>query len=417
MEKNYGKSLETYLSRFPTKYFETADPYTWQLIGSPRRNIALVEARTYSGNPITNQTTDMIGVHEEPFYLVFAEDYFFNGNILFGEKNELYPMRVLESGKAEGSNFVYKVELQGVHEGIPPKELLGGKRFSSHWSPVEADYSRGVGGVSYAGPISMRNEFSQIRIKTEVPGSMLNKKVACGIPVVDTKTGQTKTLTMWMHVVEWEVEQRFAEDKNYCIVYSRSNRSTNGEVYNYGQSGNILVEGAGIMEQMSYGNTYYYNTFSLKLIEDALFELLTGVVNFKDRKVVLETGERGATLFSKAVKDTVSGWMPAGYFGSGANNPPLIKGVSSEMHDNALSAGFQFVEWRAPMGITVSVNCSPFYDDQVMNKVKHPEGGVANSYRFDLYYLGKTDEPNIQQAKIKNQEEVRGYEFGLTQAA
>ena len=410
MEKNYGKSLESWLSRWPTKYFEEDEDITWKLIGSPRRNLPLVEARDLSGVVITSGA-GMVGVHEEPFYLTFSEDYFFDGNILFGEKNEIYPMRVLGDARVEGSRYTYKVELLGAHDGIPRDELVAGKRFSAHWSPVEKDFSRKVGGVRYAGPISMRNEFSRVRISTEVPGSMLNKKVAMGIPMYDSQQKKEVVFSRWMHVVEWEAEQQFSEDKNYCLVYGRSNRTGNGEYYNFGKSGNILQTGAGIREQQSYGNTYYYNDFSLKLIEDCLFELLTGVVDFRNRAVVLETGERGALLFHKAVLDYTSGWQAFNYLRAEA--PAVIHKTSSEMHSNALSAGFQFVEFKAPMGVTVTVKVNPFYDDQVMNKVPHPMGGVANSYRFDLYYLGSPTEPNIQLARIKGKEEVRGYQWGL----
>lgn len=162
---------------------------------------------------------------------------------------------------------------------------------------------------------------------------------------------------------------------------------------------------------MSYGNMYYYNMFSLKLIEDALFELLTGVVDFRNRSVVLETGERGALLFHKDVLNMVSGWQAFNYLRADA--PAIITKETSEMHTTALGAGFQFVEFRAPMGITVTVKVNPFFDDPVLNKVGHPLGGVANSYRFDLYYLGSPTEPNIQLARIRGREDVRGYQWGF----
>ena len=47
-----------------------------------------------------------------------------------------------------------------------------------------------------------------------------------------------------------------------------------------------------------------------------------------------------------------------------------------------LSAGFQFVEYKAPNGVRVKIDVDPFYDDPVRNKVLHPEGGVAQSYRL-----------------------------------
>ena len=40
-------------------------------------------------------------------------------------------------------------------------------------------------------------------------------------------------------------------------------------------------------------------------------------------------------------------------------------------------------------------------------------GGVAESYRFDILYIGTMETPNIQLAKVKGQEEYRGYQWGL----
>jgi len=74
-------------------------------------------------------------------------------------------------------------------------------------------------------------------------------------------------------------------------MYGRSNRTLNGEYTNIGKSGNAIQAGAGLREQMSYGNQYYYNEFDLKLIEDILFELSTGVLGFGERSFIMETGK------------------------------------------------------------------------------------------------------------------------------
>ena len=47
-----GKTLDTFLSRFPTKEFEDDNEYYWDVIGSSRRNIPLVEARDENGNVV-----------------------------------------------------------------------------------------------------------------------------------------------------------------------------------------------------------------------------------------------------------------------------------------------------------------------------------------------------------------------------
>ena len=61
------------MSRFPTKYFDEDNDITWKLIGSARKNIPLVEARTFDGNVVASGDPN-VGKNTEPFYLVFAED-------------------------------------------------------------------------------------------------------------------------------------------------------------------------------------------------------------------------------------------------------------------------------------------------------------------------------------------------------
>lgn len=402
-----GKNLESYLSQFPVKTFDTQEHYTWEVIGSSRRNIPILEGRDESG---TVQTSGNIGVGGLPFYLVFPEDWFADGNVIVGELNELYPIRILGDAKVEGTNYVYKCELMGgITTGIPVSETSTGKRFSVEYSPVEEELSRGVGDVRFSAPISMRNEFSTIRIKHKVPGSMLDKKLATGIPVM-TSDGKKMVFNAWMHYVDYQVEETFSDEKNNIIMYGRSNRNRNGEYMNFGKSGNVIKQGAGLREQMEVSNVLYYNTFNIKLIEDALYELSASKLGFSDRKFILKTGERGAAQFHRAVLNTVSGWAALPMTNDAVG---IISKTSSNLHTNALSAGYQFVEFKAPNGVIVKVEVDPMYDDPVRNKIMHPNGGAAESYRYDLLYIGSTDQPNIQLAKVKNLDEVRGYMWGL----
>jgi len=402
-----GKNLESYLSQFPVKTFDTQEHYTWEVIGSSRRNIPILEGRDESG---TVQASGNIGVGGLPFYLVFPEDWFADGNVIVGELNELYPIRILGDAKVEGTNYVYKCELMGgITTGIPVSETSTGKRFSVEYSPVEEELSRGVGDVRFSAPISMRNEFSTIRIKHKVPGSMLDKKLATGIPVM-TSDGKKMIFNAWMHYVDYQVEETFSDEKNNIIMYGRSNRNRNGEYMNFGKSGNVIKQGAGLREQMEVSNVLYYNTFNIKLIEDALYELSASKLGFSDRKFILKTGERGAAQFHRAVLNTVSGWAALPMTNDAVG---IISKTSSNLHTNALSAGYQFVEFKAPNGVIVKVEVDPMYDDPVRNKIMHPNGGAAESYRYDLLYIGSTDQPNIQLAKVKNLDEVRGYMWGL----
>ena len=94
------------------------------------------------------------------------------------------------------------------------------------------------GDIRFSTPISMRNEFSRIRIQHKVPGSMLDQKLAVGIPITESN-GATTTKNMWMHVVEYQLECQWDDYKNNILMFGRSNRNANGEYLNMGLSGNV----------------------------------------------------------------------------------------------------------------------------------------------------------------------------------
>lgn len=160
---------------------------------------------------------------------------------------------------------------------------------------------------------------------------------------------------------------------------------------------------------MEVSNTTYYNTFSIKLLEDALYELSASKLEYGDRYFIIKTGERGAIQFHKAILNTVSGWTQ---FVLDNSSLKVVDKTSSNLHSNALSAGFQFVEYKAPNGVRVKIDVDPLYDDPVRNKIQHPNGGPAMSYRYDIMYMGTMDQPNIFKCKIKGNEEYRGYQWG-----
>lgn len=257
----------------------------------------------------------------------------------------------------------------------------------------------------------MRNEFSRVRIQHKVWGNKMDKKLALGIPMVKSDNGkQVKdTATVWMHYVEWELEKTFQEYKNNVLMFGVSNRNSNGEYTNFGFSGNVLKLGDGLRAQCAAANVIYYNKFSLTVLENALYDLVKSSDAPKTR-VTIKTGMKGAALFHKAVMDTVSGWST---FQLDNASTKVVRRVSSPLHENALSAGFQFVEYQAPNGVIVSLDVDKAYDDEVRNKVLHPDGGVAESYRFDIYDLGTMDQPNIFKCTVKGQGEIRGFQSGF----
>lgn len=405
---NGYNSIESDLLQLPTKEFENDEEFYWDVLASSRRNIPLVEARTFAGTAV-NSGDPNVGAAGEPFYLVFAENWFGLGEVIFGDFNEVYPIRVLELGKEEGSNTVYKVSLMGnLEEGIPAERLLAGERFSVGFAPAEAEGSRKMGTVRHSAPVSMRNEFSRIRIQHKVWGNKMNRKLAFGIPMVRNVNGkQVKdTATMWMHYEEWALEQQFQEYKDNILMFGVSNRNSNGEYTDFGFSGNVLRMGDGLRAQTSAANVIYYNKFSLKVLEDALYNLLRN--DATGTRVTIKTGMKGAMAIHKAINDEVSGWTKFTL-----DNASVVRKVSSPLHQNALSAGYMFVEYQSPMGAIISIKVDKSYDDPVRNKIMHPDGGVAESYRMDIFELGTAEQPNIFKCTVKGQGEIRGFQSGF----
>lgn len=141
---NYMNSYDSFLNEFPIKEFESDEEFYWNIIGSSRKNVALVEARDEDNIPITDNGN--VGIGGSVFYLVFGEDWFSKGEVIVGNLNQVYPIRIRKDAKMEGTLAVYECEtFGGLTTGIPYERLQQGERFSIEYAPVEREGSRKVG--------------------------------------------------------------------------------------------------------------------------------------------------------------------------------------------------------------------------------------------------------------------------------
>ena len=414
MSSMHLPTLDTYLSSIPVKEYDDDSELFWDVIGSSRRNIPLVEARRMDGTVVTKDSAN-VGVNFEPFYLVFATDWFADGEVIWGNMNETYPIIVKEQPRNEGTNVVYLCEPFGAHlgGGIPSKRLLAGERFSVGYAPVERNLSRQVGDVRFTSPVSMSSEWQSVRIHTRVGGKDLGKLLCCKIPVSKEVNGKVVSTTVdrWIHNVTWELEKQWSEYKNNSLERGVSTRFENGEYSNFGKSGLPNQQGMGFRQLMSLGNVQYYPKFSLALIEDALMAISAGKIDYKKRKFVIRTGEYGARLISREAKKDVSGWHP---IFSGNDPSYFSKGPETNFtNGNAMTiTDYQVTRWISSNGLDVSILVDSSKDDLQTNKIMHPLGGPAESYRFDIFYNDDEAEPNFQKCALKGQPELRGYQWG-----
>jgi hypothetical protein len=401
-QTNFGQDLDSYLDQFTPLYLDTDDDFEWDLIGTAKKNVPLVEARI-NGTAVT--TADQAGLNYTEFELIFPEQWFSDENIIVGEKNEIYPMQIQADPTPEGANWVYRVKLITGDDTlfVPYEELTSGKRFSKEWSLVEQTLSKKGGLINFTSPFKMRNSFSMIRMQHPVPGNMISRPLATAWKGEDNKVYKT-----WTQYEDFQFDMQFRQEKNRLLMFARSNKTSDGTYKNYGKSGFIKKQGAGIRQQMEASNTSFYNDFSIEYLLNVLLDLSEGKLPSDRREFVLRTGERGAVQFHKALEQHAQLFQPL------RDQSRMYSASNSVGAKMGYGFGGQFVEYVGPQGIKVTISVDSMYDDRERNKIDHPDGGVAESYRYDILDVGTTDgEPNIRKVYVKGQEDFMGYETGL----
>lgn len=417
MAQYRGKRLEDNLMALGVKEFDRNDEYTWDLIGSSRRNIALVEARATINGSAAVESDDNLGVAGSEFYMVFDEDWFEVGNKLVGERPDVYAVEIIGKQSEGVSRVVYTVQTRnGLVNGIPAEEFLPNQKFSHEFNVVSAEGSRERLGGNVTTPTDMRQDFTTIRYGSKALGTSgeysFDKKVVMGLPYVDD-AGKLKSFPSWMPYLQFKIESDFSLQKSRVLMFARSNKTISGTYLNTDfMSGRASAEGAGFREQMEVANTYYTSDFDIDFLTSVLTDLSESKLDFTDRLFIMKTGERGAIKFHKKAADKLSGYVASEFMGSTGNNPAVVSTVQSELHSNTIGFGYQIVEYRAPNGVILRVEVDPIYDDKERNKKDHPEGGKAESYRYDIFYIGNADKANMKIAKVKGQYDRRGYQWG-----
>lgn len=408
---NYGKTLEDSLEELGVKYVDTLTDFYYEIIANSRRNVQLVEARS-NGVLITGSEGQLLE-NGALIELVFGEDYFFEGEVIVGEKNEKYPVRIIKSPEADGDNVVYTIEAWGSRAGVPASEFVAGKKFSSEFAPAARGLSTAVGGIRRPSTAKVTGMLGTIRIDHKVAGDVDDYPVAMGFPAVDNQGNET-VVTVISTYEEHLVNKEFSNYKNHALAYGRSTVDDKGEVINIDQkSGRQLKFGPGLRELKESANTYWYNFFSISYLESILEQLSIGKLGLNERAFEIDCGQGFAKMFHKAALQEVSGWKIIS-----SNNAPVISKTTSNLNTNAMSFGFQFTEFVASNGIRVKINVQEMYDDPVRNKILMPGTQLpAESFRADIMYKGTKDDPNVQKvmySKFKSKGgEITGYGAGF----
>ena len=396
---NLGDDLLSFINRFPTEYIDDDRPYEWLLQGSDEKNIPLLD---YWKDTTAAAKPTSPGVGHSRFVMVFPERLFAPTDVIVGDRPDLYSLRIVAETMA-GTTQMCTVELVtgDANLFIPAEELTSSTRWSKDYSLVEQTLSKRGGSTSHTSPFRMQNILSMIRKEYKVPGNMIRK--GANKPLAFSwKDESGKVQTQWIKKLDWDFMVQFRKETARLLAYGRSNKSDSGTYGNRGDSGYEIRSGAGLYEQIAPANIFYYNTFSLDWLTEVAMGLSVGKLPEDSRNLVLSTGEYGMYQFHKAAEAKSSSWTP-----NFSQDRISISG-------NKMTYSGQFLEYRTVNGITFTLMHDPMKDDPIRNKLYHPDGGLAESYKMDILDFGTANgEANIKKVAIKGDEEIFKYIPGM----
>lgn len=364
--------------------------WEWQLKGANERPLVVIE----NAEPGTVTTP---GQARTAFRLKLDEGWYNAGDVITpGTSGQKYQCRIMEDPRRQGNGWVYTVRLvsDDIQSFVPLTYLQPGQQ----WAKMYSTYEEGSvqdGSTQYSGTLTLRNSMGKFRKKYEVTDYASEEVLAVKIP--DTKG---KYHDSWIKYAEVEYWQQWYRELERAFWYNRSAKSIEGS------TGRSVDTFSGIQEQLEDSHIHYYTELTAKLIEEFLLDIFYSRVKpGTGRKIKVFTGEYGMILFNRAMQDILDkrGWVVAN-----ENFNPIQK-ASSDMHTNAYSVGYQFVQYKMHNGAELELVHNPLYDDRTINFEIDPVTGYpVESMRFTfLDFSGDSGSSNIEVVSKKD-----GYKFG-----
>lgn len=406
-EVNYGDdNIVSLANKFDTHYVDQ-ETYKWMLQGSDERTIPLIKATTMvagTETEITATSTIQPGLNGQPIFLYFPEKWFSAPATIAGDHPEDYQVRIqTDPQQAGASQWKYTTVAFGSSF-IPVEELLSGTRWSNMYAAVEREFSKRGSDMNFATHFTLQNTMSCIRKSYTAPGSVI--KMGQNIPLAMAFQGADgKKVYKWIDKLGWEFYKACRREKAKLLIFGKSTIDpATGQSTVMGESGNPVITGYGLMQQMEGSNIAMYNNFSIDAFTDFLTQISFNKIPEDKRKFLVSTGTFGLTQFHKAASQKMS---QISYLRSDHN----IKMVNGKVQ---LDEG-QIMSVKSLNGIEISLMYDPMLDSPtVLGKVQHPNGGPVSSYIYNIWDIGTTNgKPNIQKVAIKGDEEYTSYVPGL----
>lgn len=361
--------------------------WEWELKGATTRPLVCVAKVEASPTPGKNRQT---------FRIKLDENWYLPGDVIFpGTSNKKFQARIQAQGQSDGDGTIYicRVNSDDPKAFIPARYLEAGQQWTKLFSQYE-EAAEQSGSTVFSMPIAFRNKMSKYRKEYRITDYASTEVLAVKVPDSKGKLHET-----WMRYAEVEYWQQWYREIERGYWYSRSAETV------IGANGRPVRMGPGIQEQLEDSHLHRYSHLTVKLIEEYLMDIFYGRVKpGKGRQIKGFTGEYGMLTFHRAVQD----WQQKSGFIK--NIEVYTNRVKSDLHTNALEAGFQYVKYNMANGSSLELIHNPLYDDRDLNfEIDEVTGFPVESQRITfLDFAGDSSKSNI---KIMNKKDSFSFTY------
>lgn len=369
--------------------------YRWPLVGDSEKAVAISVAQsTYNDGGSTP------GILNSTFRVGLREKWFSFGDVLVPD-DPTYSLRVMEEPYADGSDWVYTLQLVTKDSTlyVPQALLTVGCELSKDYNLVEHDHSRTSGDTTYATPFMMENVMSTFRKKYSVSGAAQAKVLKISLMNPNGK----ETANTWVKYAEWEFWAQWMDEMERALIYGKGNMSKDGTTNMKGASGNPIYAGGGLEEQIAPSNKRNYTTLTEQVIRDFMDDLSYNGTQDGPRNYVALCGRQFMNLFDQAMKRSASNFT--------LTDSKFITGSGQE-----LALGAQFVTYVGLNGDRITLKECPLYNSTIRSRQLHPQTGKpVESYKATFLNFKSTGngESNIQKVYHKGREMSSVYIEGM----
>lgn len=348
------------------------------IMGKPQKSDLIVSS--------VYNASSKIGLGKSEFTLTFASKHFRHGETLQLPGVDILLIVTAEPTPAETTGWDYKVKIQAGNANtyVPYSEVKPGRRVAGGWVQAGMINSRGTEHRAQT-PSQMTNQCTKLRATYNWKGNVSKKVVTVDLPLMNG--GVTK---VWTEFERAELEMRFLEEKEDALWFSQYNRDENGQINDYDpKTGDILVSGSGLLEQIPNETTY--GILTEKIISKIVRTVVMQSAATGKKQFTIWTGVGGREEFHKAMATSAKS---LGF--SFVNN----QAIGGSTNSTNLAYGTYFGTYIHQDGHEITVKLLPLLDfgKRADAALKHPESGLPST-SYDMYFIDESlvnGQPNLQ---------------------